>query len=104
MRQTIEWLGAEPLPVFVKDLPNIFCILNRSRLNDYAIAVIISLCSDPFNSISLEVAPEWLDAKLEHLSINGTWDKIKVETQNHKIKVTTPVTLMNPVIIKFNKY
>jgi hypothetical protein len=28
VRQTIEWLGKQALPVFVKDLPNVFCIFN----------------------------------------------------------------------------
>ena len=103
MRQMIEWLGNEPLPVFVKHKPNIFCVFNRSKSNDYAIVVIVSLCSDPFDSISLDVAPEWLDSKFELLNNNGTWDIIKVETQGRTIKINTQVSLMNPVIIKFNQ-
>jgi hypothetical protein len=103
IRQTIEWLGNESLPVFVKHMPNIFCIFNRSKSNEYAVVVIISLCSDPFDSITLDVASEWLDSNFELLNNNGTWDIIKVETQDRTIKVNTEVTLMNPVIIKFNK-
>lgn len=103
IRQTIEWLGNEPLPVFVKHMPNMFCIFNRSKSNDYAVVVIISLCSDPFNLITLDVAPEWLDSRFEILSSHGTWDKIKVETKDGTIKMDTNVTLMKPVIIKFNK-
>lgn len=103
IRQTIEWLGNEPLPVFVKNAPNIFCVFNRSISNDYAIVVTTSLCSDPFDSISLEVAPEWLNSRFELLGVNGTWDKIKVESHDHIIKVNTKVTLMNPVVLKFKK-
>ena len=103
MRQMIEWLGKETLPVFVKHKPNMFCIFNRSKLNDYAVVVIISLCSDPFNSISLDVAPEWVDSRFELLNNDGKWDKIKVGTQGRTIKVETKITLMDPVIIKFNK-
>lgn len=103
MRQMIEWLGNEPLPVFVKHQPNMFCVFNRSKSNDYAIVAIVSLCSDPFDSISLEVAPEWVNSKFELLNSEGIWDTINVETQGHVIKVNTRVTLMNPVIIKFNK-
>ena len=61
------------------------------------------MCSDPFDSITLDVAPEWLDSKFELLNNNGKWDIIKVESQDRTIKVTTKITLMNPVIIKFNK-
>ena len=104
MRQTIEWLGNEPLPVFVKHEPNMFCIFNRSKLNNYAVVVIISLCSDPFDSVTLDVAPEWLDSKFELLNNNGTWNTIKLETLGRStIKVNTQITLMNPLIIKFNK-
>ena len=103
MRQMIEWLGNEPLPVFVKHQPNMFCIFNRSKSNDYAVVVVISLCSDPFDSISLDVAPEWIDSKFELLNNKDTWDNIKVETQDRTIKMNTKITLMNPVIIKFNK-
>src|SRR5690606_875411 len=59
MRTLIEWLGKEPLPVFVSDLPNMFCIYNAPESKAYAVVVITSLCSDPFESVMLEVAPHW---------------------------------------------
>jgi hypothetical protein len=40
MRQTIEWLGQEPLPIFVRYLPNIFCIYNKSISNNEAIVIL----------------------------------------------------------------
>jgi hypothetical protein len=103
MRQTIEWLHNEPLPVFVKQTPNVFCIFNRSKSNDYAIVVITGLSSDSFDSISLDIAPEWINSRFDLLNKDGVWDTVKAETQNRTIKVNTRLTLMNPVILKFIK-
>ncbi len=103
LSQTIEWLGKEPLPIFVKNAPNVFCIFNRSKSNDFAIAVIISLCSDPFDSIILQVAPEWLNSNYEFLNINGIWEPIRTETKGRTIRIITQITLMNPLIVKFSK-
>ena len=103
MRQTIEWLQNEPLPVFVKQIPNAFCIFNRSKSNDYAVVVITGLSSDSFDSISLDIAPEWINSRFELLNSDGVWDTVKAETQNRTIKVNTKLTLMNPVIVKFIK-
>ncbi len=103
MRQTIEWLGGEPLPVFVKHSPNMFCIFNRSKSNDYAVVVVTSLCSDPFDSITLEVAPEWSNAQFEILGKNGIWEKIRVQVNENMIKFNTKVSLMDPVILKLLK-
>ena len=80
-----------------------FCVFNRSKINNYDVVIIISLCSDPFDSVTLDVAPEWVGSKFELLNNNGTWNTIKVETLGLTIKVNTQVTLMNPLIIKFNK-
>ena len=81
-----------------------FCVFNRSKINNYDVVIIISLCSDPFDSVTLDVAPEWVGSKFELLNNNGTWNTIKVETLGRNtIKVNTQITLMNPVIIKFNK-
>ena len=103
MRQTIEWLHNEPLPVFVKQTPNVFCIFNRSKSNDYAVVVITGLSSDSFDSIYLDIAPEWINSRFDLLKSNGVWDTVKAETQNRTIKVNTKLTLMNPVILKFIK-
>ena len=65
MRQIIEWLGKTPLPVFVKDVPNAFCIFTRPKSNDYAICVVTGLSSDTFRSFSLDVSGEWLDSELD---------------------------------------
>ncbi|MEN8228118.1 MAG: hypothetical protein ABFS38_08190 [Bacteroidota bacterium] len=103
MRQTIEWLGKEPLPVFVKQIPNTFCIFNRSKSNDYAVVVITGLSSDSFDSISLDIAPEWINSRFELLNRKGIWEPIKAEIQNSTIKLNTSLSVMNPVILKFNK-
>ncbi len=103
IRQTIEWLGNKPLPVFVKHMPNAFCIFSRSESNDYAVVVITSLSSDTFDSFSLDLAPEWIESKFEILDSNGVWEVKSVETQNRTIKFNTSLSVMNPVILKFNK-
>lgn len=103
VRQTIEWLGNQQLPVFVKDLPNVFCIFNRSSSGNHAVVTIINLCSDPFNSFSLDVASEWLHAKVELLDEKGNWKQLEVETKDRTIKVNNTLTLMTPIILKFTQ-
>lgn len=101
IRQTIEWLGREPLPIFVKYLPNTFCIFNKSISNNEAVVVLISLCSDVFESISLDVAPQWQNSMVELLNQDGEWMPAKVEIIDHTIKVKTKLSLMSPVILRF---
>jgi len=103
MRQTIEWLGNEPLPVYVKDLPNMFCIFNRSMSNRYAIIVITSLCSDRFESIPIIVSNEWNNSQVKILNTEGAWEKINIGRQQNEITLNTPISLMDPVIIKLEK-
>jgi len=103
MRQTIEWLGKESLPVYVKELPNVFCIFNRSISNDYAVVVIISLCSDPFNSFSLELSSEWSNSRIQLLNSAGEWSSLRNEKNNSAIKVNEKLVLMDPVILKLEK-
>jgi hypothetical protein len=103
MRQTIEWLGQEPLPIFVRHLPNIFCIYNKSISNNEAIVVFINLCSDIFESITVDVAPEWLNATFELMNENGEWHPEIVEANNRTIKMNIRLSLMTPVILKLKR-
>ncbi len=103
LRQTIEWLGNEPLPVFVKQTPNTFCIFNRTKSNKSAVVVITSLATDPHDSISLDVAPEWIHSKFELLNDDGKWNSVKVETVDRTVRVKTKLSLLNPVILKLIK-
>lgn len=103
IRQTIEWLGKEPLPVFIKNAPNIFCIFNRSKLNDYAIVTIINLCSDSFNVIDLDIAPEWANSTFMLLDSNGEWHQADVVLHEYTLKIDVPLPLLDPVILKFLK-
>lgn len=103
IRQMIEWLGKEPLPVFVKHSPNAFCIFNRSKSNDHAIVAVINLCSDSFDSISLDVAPEWIHSRFEILDGDGKWRPVSTETRGRTIKVNATLSLMDPVILKLTK-
>jgi hypothetical protein len=103
MRQTIEWLGQEPLPIFVKHLPNIFCIYNKSISNNEAIVVLINLCSDTFESISIDLAPAWQNATFEWLNDAGDWDPKTVEANDRTINIKLSLALMTPVILKLKK-
>ena len=63
----------------------------------------INLSSDPFDYISMEVAPEWQNSKFELLNENGAWENIKVEREARIHKIKTQITIMNPVILKLTK-
>ncbi len=101
VRQTIEWLGKQPLPVFVRNLPNVFCIFSQSKSKAYAVVTVISLSSDTFDSFSLNIAPEWSNSKLELLDKEGQWQTALVENEGLIRKVNTPFSIMNPVILRF---
>lgn len=101
IRQSIEWLGNEPLPVFVNKLPNVYCIFNRSKSDDFAIVTLINLSADPANSFSLDVAPEWVNVKVKMLNENGKWQEVNIETKGRTMKVDLPLLIMQPVILKF---
>lgn len=103
LRETIEWVGREPLPVFVEQLPNIFCIFSKSLSSDFAIVVLTNLCSDTFDSIPLAIAPEWRNSKYEILNQNGEWSPAKSKMTAGVLKVNTALALMAPVILRFTK-
>ncbi len=101
VRRTIEWLGREPLPVYIKDIPNVFCVCNRAPSGRRAIATIISLNSDPYESLSLEVAPPWCTARVHLLANDGRWQKAAIKTSDRTITIKTALARMAPVIISF---
>jgi hypothetical protein len=103
IRQIIEWLGKTTLPVFVKDVPNAFCIFSRSRSNDYAIVVLTGLSSDTFGSFSLDVSGEWLGSKVQLLDRKGIWQIVETTRQDRTITIHEELSVMNPVILKFKK-
>ncbi|MEZ5103497.1 MAG: hypothetical protein R2757_03295 [Draconibacterium sp.] len=100
MRQTIEWMANESLPVFVKELPNVFCIYNKSNTANYAIVTLINLSSDTFNSFSLDVAPEWDGKNIEFLNKEGTWEKTRCKKLKSGYKIDLQLDIMKPVILK----
>lgn len=103
VRQTIEWLGKQPLPVFVKDLPNVFCIFNRSEAGNYSMITIINLSSDSVNSFSLDIAPELKGSTVELMNENGQWKSLATNTNTCTIKIDTELRLMSPVILKLTQ-
>ena len=103
VRTTIEWLGSSPLPVFVANIPNVFCVFNRSKSNDYAVVTITNLSTDSYDTIDLDVAPEWIGSSIEQLNDDGKWMVAKAISKDNKIKINTKLTVMNPVILKITK-
>ncbi len=101
VRQTIEWLGKEPLPAFVKHLPNVFCICNLSGSGSYAVVTLISLCSDPSGPVILDVAPEWIHSEIELLDESGMWQPVKTELNERSVQINVSLKIMSPVNLKF---
>jgi hypothetical protein len=102
IRQTIEWLGFENLPFYIKDLPNVFCIYNRSNKGDFAIITVISLCADPFKTFVLDTSPEWFNSTVEILTADGKWEK-NTNITSTSTTINQPLTIMSPVILKITK-
>jgi len=102
VRHTIEWLGKRPLPVFVRQTPNVMCIFNQARSNVYAVATLISLNSDPYDSLALDVAPEWIKAKIELLQADGRWKPAAVQRKGRTLTVKTRLERMAPVVLRFS--
>lgn len=103
LRQTIEWLDQKPLPVFVKNLPNIFCIFNRSQSGNEAVITITSLSSDPADSFLLDLSPEWLNSAIKLLSENGEWKPMEVEFKDGSVKVNAELAILAPVVLKLTR-
>jgi len=102
VRHTIEWLGKGPLTVFVKHTANVMCILNQARSGVYGVATLISLNSDPYDSLLLDVAPEWIKSKIELLQADGRWKPAAVDREGRTITVKTRLERMAPVILRFS--
>lgn len=101
IRRAIEWAGGESLPLFVKNKPNSLCIFNRERTGKYGIATIISICSDVFDSIELDLAEEWKNTTVEQLNQNGQWLTVQSIKNKTGITVQTELSYLSPVILRF---
>jgi hypothetical protein len=102
VRQSIEWLGRETLPIYVKNLPNIFCIFNRSQTENKAIATLINLCSDSASEVELLVSDEWNGSRVDVLNDKGEWNPLKVTIANGSVIIPVELRLMEPVYLKFS--
>ena len=103
IREMVEWLGKEPLPVFVNDHPNIFCICNDSNTGKYKMITAINLSSDRATYLSLDVPAAWQDAAISQLQPNGSWLPCAVKRSGKTIAITTDLMLMEPVVIRLSK-
>jgi hypothetical protein len=101
VRQTIEWLGRKPLPVYVKDIPNVLCIFNRPAADRTAVVTLISLNSDTYESFSLVVAPEWSQSRIFVLAVDGQWKSAVYTITGRTIAFQAVLDKMSPIILKF---
>lgn len=103
VRQTVEWLAGESLPVFVRNLPKMFCIFNCSADQTQAVCVLINLCSDTFNEAELDLSKEWQNARIYLLDNKGKWVNIKHVRRPGGVTLKAEFKIMDPVIIKLKK-
>lgn len=103
LRETIEWLGKEQLPVFVNDHPNIFCICNKSDSGQYVIVTAINLSSDSADSLSIDVPTGWENAAAFQLQREGNWVQVFPKRSGRTMKLNATLNVMEPVVIKIKK-
>lgn len=103
IREMVEWLGKESLPVFVRDLPNIFCICNKSNAGNYLIVTVINLSSDRATALSIDVAAEWKNATVAQLQSNGRWLPVSVQRKDNTLSLKAELMLMEPVVLKLSR-
>ncbi|MCO5236958.1 MAG: hypothetical protein M9933_11880 [Chitinophagaceae bacterium] len=103
IREAVEWVGREELPVFVRDLPNIFCICNKSKAGNYLIVTVINLSSDLITDLSIDVAAGWKNAMVSQLESDGRWLPVSVQRRDNTLSMKIELMLMGPVVLKLNK-
>ncbi len=104
IRQSIEWLGKESLPVYVEHSPNVYCIYNQSQTGNKAIVTLINLCSDTAPRVELSVSSEWIGCRVSVLNSEGEWDQLKISTDDRKISILVELRLMEPMYLKLTRY
>jgi len=100
LRETIEWLGKEQLPVFINDQPNVFCICNKSVTGKYLVVTAINLSSDESNILSVDIPAGWEKAAVFQLHSEGNWTLLPVKRSGNTITLNTAFKLMEPVVLK----
>ncbi|WP_152266808.1 hypothetical protein [Agriterribacter humi] len=103
LRETIEWLGKEQLPVFINDHPNVFCICNKSDSGKYLIVTAINLSSDGADSLSIHVPTGWENAFVFQLQTQGNWMPVSPKRFGRTMKLNATFNLMEPVVLKITK-
>ncbi|KKO93115.1 hypothetical protein AAW12_01625 [Sphingobacterium sp. Ag1] len=101
MRQNIEWVGGEELPVFVKDAPNIFCVCSANTAKDTYLITLTNLSSDPTENVLLDIASDLKVKEVLILDYAGKWNRINVQFRGRTVQIPISLVLMNPQIIKF---
>lgn len=103
LRETIEWLGKEELPVFVSDLPNVFCVCNQHDAGGYLLVTVINLSSDRVDTLSLDVSSAWKNASIAQLQSNGGWKTLRCNRSDRRMIIKTDLSLMEPIILKLTQ-
>lgn len=100
LRQNLEWVGAEELPIFVKDAPNIFCVCSVNSVKDNYLVTLTNLSSDPTDNVVLDVPKATKVKEVAVLDIRGKWNRLNVKYNGRTIEMPISLVLMNPQIIK----
>lgn len=101
LRETIEWLGRENLPVYVNDQPNVFCVCNEHKEKDYLIVTVITTSADKISSLSFDVAPKWRQGRLTYLSQEG-WKPVGFNRIATGFTTKVDMSIMEPAVFKIS--
>ena len=99
IRQNIEWAGKKDLPVFVKNLPNVFCVCNEDKTDGSLRVTVINLGSDPVEYFELDFARDKQWSKIEVLDQKGTWSNLDYEAKGRTVIIEATLVLMQPVVL-----
>ena len=106
LRHTLEWLGKAPLPVYIENAPNIFCIAAEHQNGQYALISIMNLSTDECPCIDLAVKDEWAGRDVLLLDDDGVWKPIAAKrigiaaAGSTMLHIDHPCRTMRPVILK----
>lgn len=102
IRQNLEWLGKKELPVFVKNIPNVFCVCSQDLVKKNLVVTIINLGSDPTEKFEIDLAENHKPKYIEILDNKGQWINTIFKQSGRTVEVPEALVLMKPVIIRIS--
>lgn len=91
MRDVLEWLGREPLPLFVQGAPSVYPLLIEQ--SDRLIIGVANLLPDPVQNLTLRLGCKRLPFKrLRILHEDGKWSPLRAEVKPGKHGIQTITT------------